>query len=410
MTWNNTFAVLALFIVAACNHPESQKHAAAETKSSPASGTFGYDLSLLQEKHPDAVVLYGADTAQQIVVVPAYQGRIMTSTMTGRDGLSFGWINHAVIREGKAQPHMTAVGGEDRFWLGPEGGQYALYFPQGKPFTFEHWQVPPAIDTEPFLKDSVGRDFASFHRDLQLTNYHGYRFSLRINRSIRMVPVSDIQDIPGLEAKGLKVMAFESDNQITNTGAEAWTPHNGLLSIWILSMFNASEQSTILIPHKANSSEGITADYFGPIPADRLQIHKGYLRFKADGNQRGKLGLSPSVAKPFLCSYDALHKVLTLVQYSLPAKEKNYVNSKWELQKDPYGGDVANAYNDGPVNGKQMGKFYELESSSPAKALAPGAAIRHIHRTIHIMGEPAALDAIAQTVLGVSLSSITQQP
>lgn len=104
MTWNNTFAVLALAIIVACNQPDSQKHAAAETKSSPTSGTFGYDLSLLQEKHPDAVVLYGADTAQQIVVVPAYQGRIMTSTMTGRDGLSFGWINHAVIKEGNRSP------------------------------------------------------------------------------------------------------------------------------------------------------------------------------------------------------------------------------------------------------------------------------------------------------------------
>ena len=82
---------------------------------------------------------------------------------------------------------------------------------------------------------------------------------------------------------------------------------------------------------------------------------------KADGNQRGKLGLGPSVAKGFLGSYDAKNKVLTIVQYNLPEGEANYVNSKWELQKNPFGGDVVNAYNDGPIEGKQLGKFYELE-------------------------------------------------
>ena len=29
---------------------------------------------------------------------------------------------------------MNVFGGEDRFWLGPEGGQFALYFKAGDPF------------------------------------------------------------------------------------------------------------------------------------------------------------------------------------------------------------------------------------------------------------------------------------
>ena len=41
---------------------------------------------------------------------------------------------------------MNVFGGEDRFWLGPEGGQYALYFKPGDPFDLDHWQVPDAFD------------------------------------------------------------------------------------------------------------------------------------------------------------------------------------------------------------------------------------------------------------------------
>ena len=47
-------------------------------------------------------------------------------------------------------------------------------------------------------------------------------------------------------------------------------------------------------------------------------------------------------------AYDAAGKVLTLVQYTLPEGAADYVSSMWELQKEPYAGDVVNSYNDGP--------------------------------------------------------------
>jgi len=47
-----------------------------------------------------------------------------------------------------------------------------------------------------------------------------------------------------------------------------------------------------------------------------------------------------------------------------------------------------------------------LESNSPAAALAPGASLTHIHRTIHLSGPEAELDAIARAALGVSLDQI----
>lgn len=72
-------------------------------------------------------------------------------------------------------------------------------------------------------------------------------------------------------------------------------------------------------------------------------------------------------------------------------------------------GDARNAYNDGsPTPGAApLGPFYELETSSPAAALAPGATMRHIQQTLHVNGPPAELNKIAKAKLGVDLKAIT---
>ncbi|MBD0259018.1 MAG: hypothetical protein ICV83_25145, partial [Cytophagales bacterium] len=121
----------------ACNRGRSDgqtgTEAAAAATDSAARGTFGYDLGFLR-KHGPVVVLSSPDTRAQVLVSPAYQGRVMTSTASGPAGNSYGWINYDLIASGKTGPHMNAFGGEDRFWLGPEGGQYGLYFRKGDPF------------------------------------------------------------------------------------------------------------------------------------------------------------------------------------------------------------------------------------------------------------------------------------
>ena len=53
-----------------------------------------------------------------------------------------------------------------------------------------------------------------------------------------------------------------------------------------------------------------------------------------------------------------------------------------------------------------MGKFYEIESSSPAAMLAPGGSLQHIHRTIHLKGSKEDLDKIALKILGVTVDAI----
>ena len=105
-------------------------------------------------------------------------------------------------------------------------------------------------------------------------------------------------------------------------------------------------------------------------------------------------------------SYDAENKVLTVVFFSKPEGVKKYVNSIWELQDEPFSGDVANSYNDGPVNGEAMGPFYELESSSPAAFLLPEESMTHVHTTIHMQGSENDLDMITKDLFNVDLSSI----
>jgi hypothetical protein len=128
--------------------------------------------------------------------------------------------------------------------------------------------------------------------------------------------------------------------------------------------------------------------------------------FKADAKQRSKIGISPLRALPMAASYDAQNKVLTIVQFTMPNNNIDYVNSLWQIQNEPFRGDALNAYTDGPVNGKQMGKFYELEGSSPAMALLPGGSQTHVQKTIHLKGSEADLNAITLKIFGVKLSEI----
>ena len=376
-------------------------------------GTFGYDLQFLKQYHKDLILLGdGSDAGAQIIILPAYQGRVMTSTAIGNGGMSFGWINYDLIDSNKEEEHFHAFGGEERFWLGPEGGQFSIFFKKGDPFDFDHWYVPKAIDTEPFILVSSSKTEANFQREINLKNYSGFEFNLRVNRHIRLLSKTEIPLLLGFPLpENLQIVGFESNNSITNTGNTPWTKEKGLLSIWILSMFNAGNKTTIAVPYKQGNENDlgklVTDDYFGKVPVDRLKIKNGVIFLNADANYRSKIGISPKRALPILASFDQVNEVLTIAQFSLPEFPADYVNSLWEIQENPFDGDVVNAYNDGFIDGKQMGKFYELESSSPAATLNVGESMHHLHRTIHLKGNSNELNEITKTLLGIHLSEFS---
>jgi len=379
----------------------------------PPAASFGADLAFLKQ-HTPVIALSDVSGQAQVAVAPAWQGRVMTSTAGGDAGTSFGWINRELIASRKLQPHMNAFGGEDRFWLGPEGGQFSIFFAKGVAFDLAHWFTPAPIDTDAYQVVRQGRDAAAFRHAFELTNYSGTRFSVQADREVRLLAPAAAWKQLGLDPKaGVTMVAYESVNRITNTGQKAWVKDTGLLSIWILGMFTPSPATTIVVPFKpgADAALGkpVNAAYFGAVPPERLVVKDRVAFFSGDGRYRSKIGIGPRRAMPTLGSYDAAGNVLTLVQYTLPPQPAPYVNSMWEIQKDPYGGDVVNSYNDGPPSpgAKPLGPFYEIESSSPAAALAPAASLEHVHRTLHLTGSKDALDAIARATLGVSLADIT---
>jgi len=374
--------------------------------------TFGDDLAFLK-KHVEVIVLSDKTGTTQVAVIPAYQCRVMTSTASGPEGISYGWVNRVLISSGKKQPHINVFGGEDRFWIGPEGGQYSIFFKKGDPFDLDHWFTPASIDTEPFELVSKSDDRVVCRRKIRLTNYSGTTFDVEVSREIRLLTAKEAQKHLGVMLKpSVKTVAFESVNSVKNTGTKAWKKESGLLSIWILGMLNASPTTTVVIPFKEGPESKlgpiVNDAYFGKVPADRLVVKGGVMYFAADANYRSKIGVSPNRSKPVVGSYDAVNHVLTLVQFTLPKGARDYVNSMWEIQKNPYGGDVVNSYNDGPPKpgAAQLGKFYELETSSPAQTLIPNQIGTHVNRTYHLQGSEADLDAIARATLGVSLDDI----
>jgi hypothetical protein len=382
------------------------------SNNSACAANFGDDVAFLQ-KHTDVVVLHDKANTAQVALAPAWQGRVLTSTAGGADGASFGWINRELIESGKLQPHFNALGGEDRFWLGPEGGQFSVFFAPGAKFELRDWFTPAPVDTMPYQLVKQSADKASFAAAFALTNYSGTRFEVQVNREVRLLSAASAWKKLGVKsAPGVSVVAYESDNRITNAGKQPWQKETGLLSIWILGQFNPAPATTIVVPIKSGPESElgvkITSDYFGSVPPERLVVRDDVIFFSGDGLFRSKIGVNPKRSKGVLGSYDAASRVLTIVQFTQPEGVTDYVNSQWKLQDHPFAGDVANSYNDGPPSpgAKPLGPFYEMESSSPAAALAPGKSLTHIHRTIHLHGEEKDLDAVARAILGVSLDEI----
>ena len=345
----------------------------------------------------------------------------MTSTPDAATGGSMGWLHRENIAAGirpeaerqGLEKHIHVFGGEERLWFGPEGGPFSLFFPPGVPQEFANWKTPALIDTEPFEVESSGETSVVFQRVAALGNRAGTTFSMAIRREVEILGKIDIDHAlgitPGAEAQAV---AYRSENRLTNTGDQPWTRQTGLPSIWMLGMFPPTPGSILVLPLKPGGPGAPNTNYtgFGPIPPERARVIGDHLFFKGDGRERGKLGIPPSRAMPFCGCWQSDIGVLTLVHTPLPDDIATlpHVDSQWKEDGDPFAGDVINAYNDGPAEpgAKPLGPFFELETSSPALALAPGNSHTHQQTTFHLTGTRAALDPIARHVLGTDLDSI----
>jgi len=406
-----TFAIKTLTILITIMLELTMTGCAEKEPAKKTENPFEKDVQFLK-KHAETLVLSDSTGQSRIAVVPDYQGRVMTSTAGGENPQSFGWINYELIEEGKTLQHINPWGGEDRFWLGPEGGQYSLFFEPKTPYTLQYWQTPPVIDTEAYELVASNTNTASFTKPARLINRAGTRFDVLIERTLSVLERQQAEtklqtDVPD----SVRLICFQSENRLTNKGLP-WRKQRGLLSIWILGMFKSSPATTVVIPFEKGAVDQlgpkVNDEYFGKVPKERLAVKQDVLFFEADGKFRSKIGVGPKRAKTIAGSYDAKNNTLTIIQYSKPRGAADYVNSLWKDQEKPYAGDVLNAYNDGPPEDsqKQLGLFYELESSSPAKQLNRDESISHTHRTFHLQGKKEQLDEIAQQILGVTLDEI----
>lgn len=377
--------------------------------------TFGEDLDFLNQ-HVETIVLSN-DEGAQIVVVPAYQGRTMTSSSRGSAGNSYGYINYDAIASDQRDPQINLYGGEDRMWISPEGGQYSVFFDPGVAMEYANWRTPVCLDTEPFALVRQDANSAVFSQQATLINWSQSRFKVQMDRKVILLDKAQASEHLEFAIDGLNMVAHESRNTLTNLGKSKWKPETGLIGIWMLCMNKPAPGATLLVPFKKGPVDQrgpcVNADYFGKLDENRLVVdeNKGLIFFLGDGNMRSKLGLTFKRAQPTLGSWDSDRGVLSVVQFNLPGEAANgYNNNLWQLQDDPYAGDVINGYNDGPnESGGQLGGFFELETISPALALGPNESYTHVHRTIRMEGDREKLSAVSEKTFGVSLDEIESQ-
>ena len=370
--------------------------------------SFAADLEFLGQ-HGEVLELR-APAGRRVAVSSTYQARVMTSAVS-EGGRSLGWVNRNFIASGKVGTAFDNYGGEDRFWLGPEGGQFAIFFAPGAAYELAAWQTPSGFQQGAWEVVRKNDSSVDFRHDLRVGSRAGTSFDVGVERRIALLDSDEVAQALGATPADVQWVAFCSDNRITNTGRRPWAEQTGLISVWSLGMFVPADDTWVIAPFAAAASGPIVnSDYFGALPPERLKVDeaRGAVLFLADGRYRSKIGLPQARSKPVAGSYTPSENLLTIIRYPVPAEPRPYVNSTWQEQSQPFAGDVFNAYCHGTTTPGPLAdvRFYELESSSPGAVLAPGESLSHEQQTFHFVGDHAALDAIATRVLGVSLAHL----
>lgn len=408
MKVNRLSIIIAFFMLVACNSKNKEK----EYMKTFEKGTFGYDLNYLSDKD-SLIVLKDSLGDAQVIVSPKYQAKVFTSTVNGLDGKSLGYVNYKAFEAPDLDEHMNAYGGENRFWLGPEGGKYSVYFAPGSDQVYNNWHTPRPIDTEAWELISADATKAVMKKDMIVKNYLGRDLQLNVDRSVELISKNKIQSALGIEiGADVKTVAYSTLNTITNLNDYEWTEQTGTICIWILDMFNPAPQAVTIIPFNGGEEKELgkiaTTDYFGEIPSDRLAVKDNILYLKTDGKFRSKLGMNSKRTKAIAANFDPESNRLTITTYNVE-RDAIYLNQEWNIERDPLKGDAMNAYNDGPLDdGSIMGPFFEIESTSQAAFIKPNESLSHTHNVYHFVGDIKQLNTISEKLLGVSLENLNE--
>lgn len=390
MTLRHAPVVLASCLLASC--------ASVLSEDRPS---FLSDAGWLEQQAGGRLMLSGTGGFLYSAVL---QGRVMTSTVDlSEPGLGF--VNQPAIELRDLPAAFHNHGGVDRFWIGPEGSKFSLYFAPGLPFEAELWRVPEDLDIGPFEEVGLGQ----LERPMVMRNRIGSEFTMMVRRNIEVPKQEEVESVIGAIPPGTLWTAFRTVNTVENTGENAWTREGGLPCIWIAGMFLPGDDAWSIIPFRTDREDPdggppVRGEYFGeePLPEKRLLLGEGFALFRTDADFRSKIGVLRNRARDVMGAYDPDTEVLTIVKFTPIDENAAYVDERWVLSGDPFYGDVVNSYNhSGPE------PFFELESSSPALELAPGESHTHTSTTMQFrFSDPEQLAAAVQAAFGLEWAEI----
>src|SRR6476660_1149159 len=109
---------------------------------------FAELIELLRSTSNDAYVLCGRHGQPMVTVTHGLAGRVMATSFDGENGDVNCFIDEEAFRTGM-RDIWDNWGGEERYWLAPEGGQLGLMF-QGKENCFAKYFVQPSINSQKY--------------------------------------------------------------------------------------------------------------------------------------------------------------------------------------------------------------------------------------------------------------------
>ena len=372
---------------------------------------FSEVRALLKQAGRDACVLAGRDAQCKVLVCPELAGRVLGTTSGGENGAFGGFIDAQAFQEGM-KDIWDNWGGEERYWVAPEGGQFGLMF-KDQCECFAHYDVQEGINRTPYqvLEVSPQAKSLTMRCRMHLKNKLGTRFHLEVTRRITV-----LDDCPYSNGCGdaVRFVGFQSESSLLNIGERPFARETGTLAHWHLGQFLVGDHLIGIVPFCPDdrAAPPVREDYFkdfcvgGAMPANRYRLLNNCALFKADGKVRSKIGQNRSRATGRLGSYNLETNELILLDYDF-YPQLDYAASYWYEQPQPYDGDVISFSAEGPARpGGPPGRCYELEALSPALLLTPGESFTWRTRTLHLAGRAVTTASICQRFLGPNIGQL----
>src|SRR5438874_3981760 len=119
-------------------------------------------------------------------------------------------------------PVFNNVGGEERFWFCPEGGQFGLNL--GRHVSgWQNYKVQDAFSSQAFQLVASDRRCITMRSRMSLVNAYGTAFLLEVIRTVRILDACPY----ALGQENVDFVAFESENLVQNVGSKPITKEFG---------------------------------------------------------------------------------------------------------------------------------------------------------------------------------------